>query len=314
MAAPHGIAGQVGVKTEVTPGTAVTVDKFLPFLSEGLKQDIARLDSQAIRAGRRTTHTWRPGGKTIQGPLNLELPNVDIAMLLKHVFGAVATTGTGPYTHTYTPGDLTGKSFTTQVGRPDNAGTVQPFTYAGCKVASAELACSAGELASFTVDLSAMSETTATALASASYTAGYAPFSFIDGALTIAGSAVGTVQSATLSISNNLAVDRHRLNSATVKEQLQNGLAEFTGTIVTDFESLTAYNRFVNGTEAAMVLSFTNGADSLTITMNVRFDGETPEVGGVEMLNQSLPFKCLSSTSDAAAITAVLVNTDASAA
>jgi hypothetical protein len=314
MAAPHGIAAQVGVKTESVVGTAVTVDKFLPFLSEGVKQDIARLDSMALRAGRRTTHGFRPGGKTIQGPLNLELPNVDIAMLLKHVFGAVVTTGSGPYTHTYTPGDLTGKSFTYQVGRPDTNGTVQPYTYAGCKIASAELACSAGELASLTVDISAMSETTATALAAAAYTAGYAPFSFVDGALTIAAVAVATVQSATLSINNNLAVDRHRFNSASVREQLQNGLAEFTGSIVTDFESLTAYNRFVNADQAAMVLSFTNGADSLTITMNVRFDGETPEVGGVEMLKQSLPFKCLSPTSDAAAITAALVNTDASAA
>ena len=51
-------------------------------------------------------------------------------------------------------------------------------------------------------------------------------------------------------------------------------------------------------------------SESLTIAGNIRFTGETPVVSGPEILEQPLPFVFTSATSDAAAITATLVNTD----
>lgn len=315
MAAPSGIAGQIGFKSETTWGTAVTVDTFHPGLtSENIKQEIARIESQGIRAGRRVAHTWKAGAKTISGDINLELFNQPLATLLTHLFGTVNTTGTDPYTHTATPGSLTGKSLTVQVGRPDTSGTVRAFTYDGVKFTSWELACSVGDIAALTLSVSAESETTATALATASYPSDATPFVFTEGSLSIAGSAVATVSSMSLACAMNLAADRHRIGAATVLEQLEAGMRDFTGTIGTDFESLTAYERFTAGTEAALVMAFDNGTDSLTITCNVRFDGETPELSGIEALTQTLPFKCISATSDAAAVTAVLINSEASAA
>lgn len=313
MASPAGISAQFGYKSEAVYGTGVVVDKFLPFVSEGIKQDIARMKSRGLRAGRIANFQWKPGTRKIAGGVNLELPNVNVAPLLKHIFGAVTTTGAGPYTHTFTPGDLSGLSFTSQIGRPDLAGTVNPFTYTGCKVAGAEFACSAGEIASLNLDLSAQAESTATGLAVATYPASWAPFVFTEGTLTIAGSAVN-VKSASVKVDNNMAADRFRLGSAAIKEQFRNGMANYTGTVAADFESLTAYNRFVNGTESALVLAFNNGSQSLTITCNVEFDGDTPTVGGPDLLDQPLPFTCTSATSDAAAIQAVLVNTDVTAA
>lgn len=313
MAAPAGFAGQFGIKTEVTPGTAVTVDKFLPITKEGIAQDITRIDSVAIQAGRYTTAQWGVGSQKIGGSVDLELSNKDIATLLKHCFGTVVTTGSGPYTHTLTPGSLLGKSFTVQVGRPDLSGTVQPFTFAGCKVASWEIAAQVDQFVNMTVDILGMSETTATALASASYTSGRAPFTFVQGSLSLASSSNSAVKS--VSIKGDNALDtRFRLGSATSKEILPTGTRSYTGQLVTDFESLTAYNRFVNGTETALVLAFSNGTDSLTITCNVRYDGASPVLDGPGMLEQSLPFRCVSGSSDATAITAVLVNGDTSAA
>ena len=43
--------------------------------------------------------------------------------------------------------------------------------------------------------------------------------------------------------------------------------------------------------------------------LNVRFDGDTPNVNGRGIIEQPIKFKCLS-TNDAAAITVTLVNTD----
>jgi len=313
MAAPAAFAGQFGYVSEVTPGTAVAVSKFLPVLSSGLKQDIDRVPFKGHRAGRLTQWGWKAGRKKVGGAVKLQLPNKDVAALLKHCFGAVTTTGAGPYTHTCTPGELAGKSMTMQVGRPDVSGTVQPFTYAGCKVAGWELACEVGGAVELSLDVVAMTEVTGIALATASYTSGIAPFVFTEAALTIAGSAVA-ITKFSLKGDNGLDGERFKLGSATAKEPLPAKMRPYTGEVSADFESLTAYNRFVNGTEAALVVTLTSGADTLTITTNVEFDGKTPELPDEGLLEQPLPFTCTSSTSDAAAITAVLVNGDSSAA
>lgn len=314
MAIPSGLSGQLGIKSESTFGTAVTVDTFIPIVSEGIKNNIARLVPQGIFAGRRTASRWKAGGSTIGGPITLELYNKPLAALMNHMFGAVDTTGTGPYVHEYTPGDLTGQSFTAQVGVPDEGGTVRAKTYAGCKVASWELACAIGEIPRLTLTVSAKTEVTDTALASASYLTGIEPFAFTEASLTVGGSPLARVRSMTLRGDNGLAVDRHGIGSASVAEQKENGLRQYGGTISSDFESLTAYNRFVNGTEAALVMLFDNGTDDLEITANVRFDGDTPNLTGPEMIEQPLPFVCTSNTDDPTAITAVLTNGESSAA
>lgn len=308
MATPSGLGGQFGYASETSPGLPVTVTEFLPFNGSPLGQEIERLDSQGIRAGRLVTAAWKSGQRTISGEVEMELWNADIASLFRHMFGAVSTTGSDPYTHTFTPTDLTGESMTVQIGRPATSTTVHSFTYSGCKVASWSLSAEVGSICMLSLDIVGMTETTGIGLASASYDSGLAPFCFTTASVTIGGSPVGTVKSFELN-GDNALTERFRLGSATSKEYLNNGFREYSGEIVTDFEDLTAYNRFVNGTEAALVLEFDNGTDSLTITSNVRFDGQTPE-SGLELLEQSLPFKCVSVTNDLSAITAVFINGD----
>lgn len=308
MASPHGVAGQFGYKTETTNGTAETVDTFLPINSESVQQEIQRLESAGIRAGRLTTHTWKPGQQTISGDIETELWNLDIATVFNHMFGSVTTaTNSGQHDYTYTPGDLTGKTFTAQVGKPDIGGTVRPFTWAGCKVSSWSIGATAGEIATLTLSVVAQSETNGIALASASYDSALDPFVFTEGNLSIAGTTNNTVQSVELEGDNGLT-ERFRLGSATSKEYLENALREYTGTATVDFESLTQYDRFLDGDEAELKLTFDNSTEKLVATLNVRFDGEAPELSGVELLEQNVPFKAVSTTSDANAITVVLTN------
>ena len=314
MAIPSGLSAQFGIKTESTWGTPVTVDTFIPLVSESMQQTITRLDSQGIRAGRRVGGVWKAGAITCAGDLTLELSNKPTACLMNHMFGGVSTAGSGTYTHTFTPGDLSARSFTAQIGVPDISGAVRTKTYAGCKITSWEISCAAGEIAQLTCSVSAKSEATNVALAAASYLTGISPFVFTEGSLSIAGSAVATVKAMNLTGDNVLAADRHFIGSAAVAEQLEAGLRTYSGSLTAEFESLTAYARYAAGTEAALVMAFNNGTDTLTITSNVRFDGTTPVVAGSAIVEQPLPFVCLSTTSDAAAVTAVLVNTEASAA
>lgn len=312
MAVGAGVSAQASYVSESVYGTLVTTTKFVEFLSEGLKNDGGtRILSNGLRAGRLAHHRSARGVVHIAGPIEMELPNVNVATWIKHMMGTVVTTGAGPYTHTYTPGDLLGDSMTVQIGKPDVAGTVNPFTYGGVKIASWELAAEVDQYVKLTCNLVAKSETLATGLATASYSASLSPFVFTGAVLSGAG-APTNVNSFTLRADNGLAT-REGTGSASIREPIATR-REYGGSIQGDFDGTTKYADFIAKTERALVATFTSGSDTLTATMNAEFVGESPVVEGPDLLTQPLNFDCISATSDAAALTLVLVNTDTTAA
>lgn len=307
-----GIDAQIGFVAESSFGTFAVPTKFAEFTSESLKFERERINSKGIKAGRRTLNRWAQGVQRVNGDIELEMGPVGTGTLLKHAFGGSQTTGAGPYVHTLTPGSLDDKSLTIQVGRPDIGGVVRAFSYLGCSITGFELSCKVNEYLMGKFSIYGTDEVTSESLATASYPAGWSPFVFTEGVLSIAGSSYDVTQ-LSLGAKNGQKVDRHFIRASGHKPKiaLESEQREYSGTLTSDFIDLTAYNRFKNGTEAALVLTFTSGANILEITTNVRFDGETPNIGGIEIPEQSLPFVCVSSTSDAAAITAVLTTTDA---
>lgn len=312
MTLRSGLAAQIGYAAESTPGTAVTVTQFLPLVSESLTNEIERMESEGIIAGRRVlaTSQWASGKIEISGDIQHELYNRNLGRIFNQMFGTAAVSGSGPYTHTFTPGTLTTKALSVQIGRPDIGGTVRPFGFAGVKITSWELAVSEGEIATLGLSVVAMSEDSdgTPALAAASYTSGLVPLHFVHGAITIGGSAV-PVKEAKISGDLGLAVERRFLGQANIGEPLEAELRTYDGSLTVEFTNMTQYNRYLDGDEFALVLAFTAGADTVTITMNVRYDGESPQVAGRDILEQNLSFKAIGTT-DAAAITAVLVNGD----
>ena len=159
MTIRSGINAQWGFDEESAWGTGVTPTRFLPFISEKVNQNIARIESKSIRVGRRVidSSSWAAGDITIAGQIQTEVYDRNMGLLFKHMFGAVTTSGAGPYAQTYTPGDLTGKSLTMQFGRPGVAGTVHPFTYAGCKISKWQLQCSVNQFVTLGLDITAKS-------------------------------------------------------------------------------------------------------------------------------------------------------------
>lgn len=308
------MAGQVGWKSESVWGTAVTVDTFVPVTSASLDIDEGYLRSNGLRAGRRTRGPGRLGARKVSGSVELELPNVSIAALMKHMFGAVSTTGAGPYTHTYTPGPHVSKSLTLQVGITDATDTVQPFTASGVKLGDWSISCKVGELAMLSFDWTGKDVVTATALASASYAASLQPFTFVEGSVTVNGSAVASANSVTLSAAKNLRDDRHVLGSRYIREQLEDDFFDFTTEISADFDSLALYSLAPAGTQVASVLTFNNGTQTLTITTSGQVIGDPPSLSRVGLEEQTIRLEHSNATSDANTITAVLSNTEPSAA
>ena len=159
------------------------------------------------------------------------------------------------------------------------------------------------------LDITAKSETTATSLASASYPSTTAPLTYVQGALTLLGSSV-PVKSVTLDGDNMLNSGRRFVGSQTISEQLEANLRKYSASLTPEFTDLTLYNAFTGGTTGALVLTFTSGSNTCTITTNVRIDPDaTPNVSGHGIIEQPLKVSMIGGT-DAAAITLVTVNGD----
>jgi hypothetical protein len=309
-----GLAAQLGFAAETTAGTRVVPTRFLEFVDESMSLTKERIESRGLRAGRRLNYRWAAGIREVSGDVTVEMAPQGTGLLLSHAIGTVATTGTtGAYVHSFSPGPVDQKTLTVQIGKPGHGGVIHAFDYIGVSVVNFELSAEVGQFLMGKFGLYGMDETTGQTLATASYPTGYSPFVFTQGSLSIA-SADFCVRSVAVNGDNALETGRHRIcatNAGRPQQALEAGFREYGGNISADFVDLTAYNRFVNGAEASLSLAFDAGTGAkLTIAGNVRFDGSTPTVGGPELLEQALPFKFTSGTSDAAAFTVTLENAD----
>lgn len=316
MAIKSGLAAQAGLKVESTYGTAVTVDRFFPLVSESLTEEIDRLESAAILAGRRILDSEQSaaGNVNISGDLGFELYQQNTGVLWQVCLGAVSTSGSDPYTHAVTPGDLSDDFFTLQIGKPDVAGTVQPFTFASCMVSEWELSAKAGEIPTFGMSLVGKNLATGTALASASYGDGDAvPFTFAHGTVEVATVAT-SVKEITLKGNNGLDVERYFLGDDERSQPIEADHRVYDGEFTVEFSGLTQYNRFRNHTETALELLFNAGSSAqCNVTLNVRFDGSTPTVDGKGIVTMTCPFKVLGDGSDSDGISVDVINSDSAA-
>lgn len=243
------INSQLGFKKEVTYGVPVVVDKFAEFMSEGVELETGRAQSVALRAGQRVARADRAAPYILgaKGSVSIEPLTKGFGFWLEHLLGSVVTTGpvTGAYTHSAFPGSLCGKSFTMQVNRPLGAcgDTNQAFTWSGGKVAKWTLGMSVEGLLTLDMDLVFANETTATALAVASYPAGAYPFGWDKAKATVGGVDVD-VKSWSVTVDNKLDDGRYFLReNSSRKEPVESDYREISAEFVCDFDNLDHINR-----------------------------------------------------------------------
>lgn len=306
-----GLGAQLGLGTESTYGTAVTVARFLPFNSESFKLQKQFIESRGLRAGRmfQSSGLTIATTKDVNGGFALEVPNKGFGLLLNQLHGNTVTPvqqgGTAAYLQTHDIGttDPASKSMTVQVGRPDVGGTVRAFTYKGVKVTGVTFTIDTGGtlIADFACD--GRDEDTATGLTSASYASGLVPFTFQQGTVTVGGVSAGSVLATGTSIALTYPykTDRYYLGNTGLKNQpLTNDYLSGEATLNVDFADLNLYTLFTAGTIASVTLTFQGALiastyyETLTITMPAcQFRGDTPTVDGPDVLNQSFPVKVL---------------------
>ena len=303
MAFRSGIDAQIGFGEETTWSTRAAPTRYLEFVSESFKLAQEPMDAKGIRKSNlvQRSDRWTRGKKEIAGEVMVEGHNKGLGLLLKHALGTVVITtpggGTNSRLHTHTLTDNWGLGLTVQAGRPDVGGTVRPFDYAGCKTDSVEFKNSVDEFLMLSFGYVGYDEDTTQTLGTASYPASTEILNWTGGVLNIAAAAVA-VKDVSIKIDRGLKKDRHFLRAdRRIKEPIQAGLVKISGEVSCEFEDLTAYNRFVNGTLASLDVTWTGaiieGALSYyfkVIIDNVRFEGQTPNVDGPDVVDLSLPF------------------------
>ena len=289
------------------------------------------------RGARRVVTNYTAGGGVV-----MDLPARGLQQWLFPMFGSYGQSAsaltedssTGAYKAIHAPGDLGGHSFCMQKGVPAIDGTIEPFTYAGCKISEWELAATKSEIVKLTVTIEARNELAGSgvhgdtlngsvpSLQTYSAPASGGVFTFLEGSLYTGGtvstsSGVTSVSSPVLagniesvSMKHTVPLDLERFAAGLAgfrNEPLQNGLRQVSGQYVVEWLSAeTAYNAFATDTPTCLELTFLGpaigtGSDFSTLTLllpQTYYDGESPKVPGPEVVKQTVPFTTLDDDTD----------------
>lgn len=296
---------QLGVKAEVTYGTAVVVDRFFEYDSESIEDSFNRTEGDPLRVGSSDIRSDRstPWYGGASGNVSMAVLTKGFGFWMPHMLGgAVVTTGPvdSKYTHTFGHGELFGKSFTAQFNRPFHpSGTDQPFTFEGGKVTEWTLSNSVDDNLMLELGLDFEQVSTATGLASASYPASMDNFTWAGGAVTVGGVAFDITEFS-LKRDNGQDTERQQIRGNTDKKEPTSSRRSGEFSLKADFDSLTQRTRAASAvratTHAAIVATWTGpvliGAASYpTFTVTIpaaRFDTWKGATEGTDAIEQEL--------------------------
>lgn len=327
------IEGTYGVAADLSTPTS------WEFKSETLEGKKTTVQGEGLHAGgmyarsrRRVLTNWDAGGGIV-----MDLPTKNLNLLLKLMLGSsdtsvFATNGTlaelatsGAYQAVHIPGDLGGTSLTLQKGAPTTGGTVEPFTYVGCKFTDWEVSCQTGEIAQLTLTVDARNELAG--VGNSDPLNGSVPaladwtdpetnlFHFREATLstgatvsttshvssgTFTSDALGQVKSVSVKQAVGLDTSRYFLGSTGFKgEQIENALRAISGSFVIEWDSEAQYEAFAADTATSLLLTFvgasgsagTGHAEELDILIPaIKLDGESPKIPGPAVITQSVNF------------------------
>lgn len=338
MPTGSGLDAQIGFAGETTWATAVTPTRFIEFNSESLHKEVTWLEPTSLRVGTkhkrisriRQSRTW------VTGDVEFDLVTLGMGLFVKHMLGSTITTTTlisgSAYKQVHTPGGFVGLGLTAQVGRPEPSGTVRAFTYAGCKVTGWEFSVDDSSYPRLRLSFDGKTESTVTALATASYLAGASAFDFSQvtlklggtpttaaGETTIAGGVtVATIMNSfSIGGATPMATERFGLGNAGLKaEPLENDIPTYTGSLGAEFNRTELYDLFSANTTTALQFDLTGAAIGASnylfsiICPAVKFKTAAPSVGGPGVVPMSTGFEVYNNEVDPA-IQVKIISTEA---
>ena len=312
MARAIGAKARIVIDEEATYGSdpGAPDGELVNILSASVNPEQNLLADESLR-GNRNRGTPVQGNLNVTGGLVVNLSETAHALLLKHTFGTVATTGASdPYTHTLKVGDLPvglviNKEFTD---------VDQYYKFNGCKIASAEFAATPEGFIQSTFNIIGQKVTQDTSPYDATPTSFvHAAFSSFQADLEQGGSPIGTVRDFSFTISNELDEDGFALDGDATRRDLPEGDVIVTGSFEAFFEDDTLLALATAGTETSLQLTLDKGttpARSIVFLIpELKLSLSGPEIPGPKGVMQSFDFTAYyDDSSEATSIQAVITN------
>jgi len=311
MALPFlGRNASVGIGAESTPGTRVTVTNFRPPISlEGGRNPEFKRRPNLRTAG---TGVNMPVGfyqasEMPAGRFQIEATYENIGMWLKAAFGDLATSGSGPYTHLFTLGELEAYSLEYVRGNASNS-----EIFGGVKFGKTSFKAAPGGLLLIDVDWMGMNGASRTTPTSVSYGSGDTPIrAFKSGQFTW-NSVSYDLDDIEISIDHGLQA-RPYLGALTSREYAPGEIRVMArGTV--EYSADTLYTALVAGTQADGSLAFTDSASlSLTFALQNGYLTKVSEpVQSHGVIKQQWEMELIGDTGGDKGLTASLVNGNSS--
>lgn len=237
MAVGIGAAGIVGIAHEVTPGTYVAPTQYLPVRSESINFMNEVQYTRPIMGVADNVHAVE-GPQHVEGDIEFEVIEDQLAFLLYGARMTVNKTGAGPYVYTFTPANTAehaNKTLSITVVRNG-----QVFGYVGCVIGSLEFSVDNGLLICSASVLGRGESNESTPTPSWPTTEPYGADAYT---LNIAGSPVTRADSFSWSVDDQ-AEAVYRLGNAQQAAYVRYGERSISASLEMDFEDLVEYNKF----------------------------------------------------------------------
>lgn len=230
-------------------------------------------------------------GGTIETPLTYK----GLGMLFKAAIGSVATTGSGPYLHTFNP-TASLPSLTIAVQR----GTGSSEQFEGCMVSNMTISCEAGGEGRASFEIIAETATArAASIGAAGFGDGAQIFHFQSSTLSY-NSETYKMRSMELSLDNKLERVNYLGSKLTSEPQISD-IREVTLTATFDLEDNNLYNAQIDGTASNVVVQFTSGSDIFAITLrNAEITEYSDDINSFGRIERTATFFGISSGTDEA--------------
>lgn len=319
MPQAKGALGQIIIQEETTYG----VDPAAPdahkvhFEDCSIKMSRGQEQSAVIQSNRNPSKSAR-GNTDVAGPLSTEL-QAYIALLFKAALGSVATTGVGPYVHTFKVGSSL-PSYLIERGFTDLG---QFFKYNGCKVNKLSLSVTPSGFQKISFDFVGAKETiSAVSFDATPVDLGKQSFDgFSIGTIEEGGAAIADVVGIDgLSIENGLDTDQYSIGGGGIRDDLPEGMVRVSGTLKARFTSLTLYNKAIADTESSLKVTYlfgdglgSAGNESLEFFIpELTYAPNSPVISGPKGVLVDLPFEAYyDNSAEASALQIILKNSQA---
>lgn len=241
---------------KTTPGTPAAQVLYITANNIAAQQNL--LNSNTISGDRERVEPVL-GNINISGTMDFELGAEWSGTLFKHIVGSNVTTGSDPYVHTMTLGDLP-VGFIVEKDYGANISGNRYNFFNGCRAGALTLEFPTEGFCTGSLNVTGASETQDTTPLDASPTDnGHTAFSSFDASIEEGGASIATVQQATITLDNGLDESAYVIGSGGERVELAEGFATVTGSLTAIFDSDTLIQKAINGTQSSLKVLLSRG-------------------------------------------------------